>query len=434
MTTHRKKKRLLVLLGIGVAALAPAASAQAAYLQLGTSNTSNSTTLLKGGTDGPELHIINTHANRAGIKAEGGSFGLYGQSSSTNSTGVRGVSNTGPYASGVSGTTSTGAGVYGFSSGGTGQGVSGQSTALNGTGVIGTANNGGSARGVFGFSQGGSGVFGFGLQYGGSFLGTTGVQGVSSALNSAGVKGVANSGVVAHGVEGRSSSGTGVFGESTALSGNGVFGVANNGTGVRGSSASGYGVAGFSTNGFGVYGESGKVAGQFIGNVVVSGTLSKTAGNFRIDDPIDPGHKYLQHSFVESPDMMDVYNGNVTTDGRGFATVAMPHWFQALNRSFRYQLTILGHAPWDTQARIWNEIRNNRFTMRTNRPRVKVSWQVTGIRHDPYANAHRIQVVVPKSKGEQGKYLRPELYGKSQRLTIGYLKPSSLRSKPAWKR
>ena len=29
---------------------------------------------------------------------------------------------------------------------------------------------------------------------------------------------------------------------------------------------------------------------------------------------------------------------------------------------------------------------------RTDRPGVKVSWQVTGIRQDAYANAHRIQV------------------------------------------
>jgi hypothetical protein len=36
---------------------------------------------------------------------------------------------------------------------------------------------------------------------------------------------------------------------------------------------------------------------------------------------------------------------------------------------------------------------------------------VTGIRHDPYADAHRIKVVVPKTAAERGKYLHPELYG-----------------------
>jgi len=43
---------------------------------------------------------------------------------------------------------------------------------------------------------------------------------------------------------------------------------------------------------------------------------------------------------------------------------------------------------------------------------VKVSWQVTGIRKDPYANAHRIQVVVPKEGQVDGRYVHPELYGK----------------------
>jgi hypothetical protein len=39
-----------------------------------------------------------------------------------------------------------------------------------------------------------------------------------------------------------------------------------------------------------------------------------------------------------------------------------------------------------------------------------VSWQVTGIRHDPYAEANRIQVLVDKPASEQGTYLYPELY------------------------
>ena len=57
------------------------------------------------------------------------------------------------------------------------------------------------------------------------------------------------------------------------------------------------------------------------------------------------------------------------------------------------------------------EIADNRFTIQTDLPRVKVSWQVTGVRHDPYANAHRIQVVVPKQGKADGKYLHPQLYG-----------------------
>jgi hypothetical protein len=101
----------------------------------------------------------------------------------------------------------------------------------------------------------------------------------------------------------------------------------------------------------------------------------------------------------------------------------MPRWFQALNRSFRYQLTILGHAPWDTQARVWNEIAHNRFTIRTNHAGVRVSWQVTAVRHDRYANANPSQVIVEKSKADQGKYVHPEAYGKPRSDGIGYRKP-----------
>ncbi len=150
------------------------------------------------------------------------------------------------------------------------------------------------------------------------------------------------------------------------------------------------------------------------GTVHVVGNLTKGGGSFQIDHPLDPDNKYLSHSFVESPDMMNIYNGNITTDARGNATVLLPDWFEALNRDFRYQLTVIGEFA---QAIIAREVRHNRFTIRTNRPHVKVSWQVTGIRHDAYANAHRIQV--EEDKGEKrGTYLHPELF-KSSAVAAG---------------
>jgi len=142
------------------------------------------------------------------------------------------------------------------------------------------------------------------------------------------------------------------------------------------------------------------------GTVHVVGNLTKGGGSFQIDHPLDPANKYLSHSFVESPDMMNIYNGNITTDARGNATVALPDWFEALNQDFRYQLTVIGEFA---QAIIAHEVQHNRFTIRTNRPHVKVSWQVTGIRHDAYANAHRIQVEEDKG-AKRGTYLHPELF------------------------
>jgi hypothetical protein len=132
----------------------------------------------------------------------------------------------------------------------------------------------------------------------------------------------------------------------------------------------------------------------------IFGTLSATIKNFRIDDPLDPTNKWLYHSTVESSQMTNLYDGNVRTDVRGFATVQLPRWFQALNRDFKYQLTIVGHSF--AQAVVWKELANNRFTIRTNQPRVEVSWQVTGVRHDAYAVQHPLQVEVPKGPADRG--------------------------------
>jgi hypothetical protein len=257
-----------------------------------------------------------------------------------------------------------------------------------------------------------SGVFGTyaGLGRG---SGVEGFVGNSTAADVAGVFGSLISptpGALAAGVRGES--------EATGSAGIGVLGLQG---------GSGIGVAGFTPSGFGVVGASGQVgvlgfaqppglAGLFLGDLHVQGTLSKSAGAFRIDHPLDPANKYLQHSFVESPQMKNVYDGVLRTNRQDFATVRLPRYFGALNRDFRYQLTVHGRSF--AQALVWREIANNRFTIRTNRPGVKVSWQVTGIRKDAYANAHRIRPEVAKAADEQGRYLHPELYGKPRSQSI----------------
>jgi len=154
---------------------------------------------------------------------------------------------------------------------------------------------------------------------------------------------------------------------------------------------------------------------QVKGNLMVDGTLnannvSANVKNFRIDHPLDPAGQYLIHTSVESPDMMTVYNGNVTLDADGAATVEMPSYFEALNKDFRYQLTAIGgFAP----VYVAEEIADNRFKIGGGTPGMKVSWQVTGVRHDPYAEAHRSPVEVEKPVAEQGTYLHPEFYGAS---------------------
>jgi len=267
------------------------------------------------------------------------------------------------------------------------------------------AGSSGTAGSVFQITGTGTALHGIGTGTNGS----TGVWGVASASSGETYGGY---------FQNASSGGTGIFGVATALSG---FTY-----GVRGESDSpdGVGVMGIITSNTGspyaIRGEippgSSGYAGFFEGRVHVNGNLSKSSGSFKIDHPLDPANKYLYHSFVESPDMMNVYNGNIITNGEGYATVQLPEWFEALNKDFRYQLTVIGQFA---QAIVAEEVENNRFVIRTDKPNVKVSWQVTGIRKDPYAENHRVPVEEWKPTHERGKYLYPELYGQTNASKIG---------------
>ena len=157
-------------------------------------------------------------------------------------------------------------------------------------------------------------------------------------------------------------------------------------------------------------------AAVFDGQTEVAGTLSNTAGSSKIDHPLDPANKYLYHSFVESPDMMNIYNGVAVLDGNGVAVVQLPEWFEALNSDYRYQLTAIG-AP-APNLHIAQEVANHQFSIGGGSAGLKVSWQVTGIRRDAWANAHRIPVEVDKRGAERGHYIHPELFGAPPEASI----------------
>jgi hypothetical protein len=197
----------------------------------------------------------------------------------------------------------------------------------------------------------------------------------------------------------------GTSGYATATGGQGSYGV----TGSADGNGVNYGVYGSASGGITNW------AGYFSGNTHVNGTLSKSAGSFRIDHPQDPRNRILQHSFVESPDMMNVYNGNAVLDSRGEATVTLPGYFESLNKDFRYQLTCIGgYAP----IYIAEKISGNRFRIAGGTAGLEVSWQVTGVRNDAYAQMHRIEVEIDKQPGDRGKFLHPELFGADAEAAI----------------
>jgi hypothetical protein len=392
-----------------------------------------------------------------GVQGQGATNGVEGISANPTGSGVSGGNTGGGF--GVSGTTNRDGnsfvpGVYGTNNnptGSYGSGVYGRSLSQHGNGVIGSAPTGTDAWGLAGFSTQGVGARadgatagvqatsngGPGVQGQGA---TNGVEGTSANATGSGVSGGNTAG--GFGVSGTTnqdgnsfvpgvygtnnnttgSYGSGVYGRSLSQHGNGVIGSAPTGTDA-------WGLAGFSTQGVGIHAQGGTLAGEFVGDVAVSGTLSKGGGSFRIDHPLDPANKFLSHSFVESPEMLNVYNGTAVLDGGGAATVSLPSWFQALNRDFRYQLTAIG-AP-APNLYISQEVSGNQFRIAGGGAGLKVSWQVTGVRQDAFANAHRIPVEENKTGADRGRYLHPAEHGQPGSAGIGAAKRAATDKKGA---
>ncbi len=346
-----------------------------------------------------------------GVAGGGGNYGVTGNATGNGSTAI------GVYGSSSSST--TGIGVYGDApvtgvyGNGNAQGTGVYGVSLNGTGVFGTSGGAFGSFAVVGLAPGpmepclncSAGVYGQGQFSGGLFFGAdqTSTQGFpADGLNAFG--------------------GNGVLG---GQGGDGVF--------IAGGTSSG-GMAGDGITAFsGVWPnhQANVYAGNFNGDVTIEGNLSKSGGSFKIDHPLDPANKYLYHSFVESPDMKNIYDGNITTDSSGLATVTLPEWFETLNRDFRYQLTVIGQFA---QAIVAKKVENNEFEIKTSLPNVEVSWQITGIRQDAWANAHRIPVEENKDAHQRGYYLHPDLYGQPPEKSVAWVRNSdSMKRMHLWR-
>lgn len=394
----------------------------------------------------------------------GTTHGVWGQADSPGGRGVTGVA---PAASGnatgVWGQTAstTGRGVYGYTtnSGGINYGVFGHTSSPSGYGVYSQGNM--HATGVI--SGNGSGLSNVNAsQLGGfasaaylrsvpvplSLIGSAPSSGVlvaensSPASESSGILGK-STGADTAGVRGMSYQGYGVNGVSEGVYGVGVYGLASSSSGItygghfRSTSPSGRGLFSETTGtvnvNYGGWFESASSSGRGLYAIAVSSTgfnygvrgvsMSPdgygvySGGNlgasgtkaFRIDHPFDPENKYLLHYAAESPMPQNFYVGNVVTDAQGYAWVALPDYFAEINRNFKYQLTVVGKSF--AQAVVWEEVKNNRFQIRTDAPNVKVSWRVDADRNDLYVRNRPPKDVVEKEGADRGTYQHPELYG-----------------------
>ena len=203
--------------------------------------------------------------------------------------------------------------------------------------------------------------------------------------------------------------------------GNGLFAVGGVGSGAGHRSGDGIFALAIPP----VNGAAEGFAGGFLGNVSIAGSLNVSGGtkNFKIDHPLDPENKYLYHAAIESSEVLNVYSGNVTTDASGEAAVTLPDWFEALNRDFRYQLTVVGQFA---QAIVGSKIRNNRFTIKTSTPNVEVSWLVSSVRSDAAMLKHPFKVEEDKAAAERGYYLVPEAFDQPEEKSVEWARHPEL--------
>jgi hypothetical protein len=210
---------------------------------------------------------------------------------------------------------------------------------------------------------------------------TNGVYGVTADANSYGIQG-----------ENTSSSGTGA----------GVYGLT--------ATASGYGVVGENS------GNNNAVHAN--GNLTASGTKP-----FMIDHPEDPENKYLKHFSIESDEVLNIYRGIEAFDANGKATVALPSYYNSINKNASYQLTPVGASM--PNLYIESEVTEGVFVIAGGIPGNKVSWQLTAERNDPYLKQNPEERNVELDKGlNRGKYFMPELYNQPKEKGIFYKKDS----------
>jgi hypothetical protein len=353
--------------------------------------------------------------SRTGIKVNANGTTVVGIDVDLNGTGVGirsrnlSASNTTPAIQAETNSSTSGNAAISGQSTGAAYALAGQ---LENTGTAFSAVHGNNLR-----TNGGSGVDGRGF---------TGVSGQTQAVGGSGMYGIhnnPNNGInIANGTVNPGITSLGFYGnlgQTIYRAGYGVYGLNTDADGPLTNNSVGVGGFGF----YGMYGETndpaegfGIVSGNDLG--VAGSIYANGAKNFRIDHPQDPANKYLQHAAMESPEVLNVYRGNVVADANGYAVVQLPAYFASINKDFSYILTPVGGAA--PELHVATEVENNTFTIAGAKPGMKISWQVTAERNDIYMQMNPYQAEQDKSDRAKGKYLYPAGYGQPKESGIYY--------------
>lgn len=160
-----------------------------------------------------------------------------------------------------------------------------------------------------------------------------------------------------------------------------------------------------------------ETAATFLGDIEINGELINSVSVVIFDNPLDPANQFLKHANIGSSEMLNVYSGNATLDENGEAWIELPEWVESVNHDFRYQLTCVGGS---SAVYIAKEVSSNRFKIAGDIPKMKISWQLTGVRKDPWALSHPLVVEKAKATNEQGFYQHPQLYSQPVEKGISF--------------
>jgi hypothetical protein len=378
-------------------------------------------TLPSGGTSNSAIDAISNKALSWSIGAENTSTGVAVLGEITGTTNTFNAIQGSSFSNYNSGGGIGSGGVAGFYEGsGDGVGVYGSIVSSTSAGIAGVFGYNARTNGGFGVNgQGYAGVVGEGVlltQNCFGVYGTTtrgvGTQGETDDIAFQGVTGInyATYGSTGDGIGVMGDGLTGVWGQTTDGLGYGVFGIngsvsgTTNNIGVGGQGWIGvHGVVDNTsgTGGFGVFAD---------GDLGSSGTKS-----FVIDHPLDPENKLLKHYCIESPEVLNMYRGNVVLNQDGEAVVDLPNYFESININYSYILTPIG-AP--ANLYIKNKIENGRFEIAGGKSNMEVSWTVYAERNDAYVKANPSSTEVEVQKRQSGTYIAPELFGQPKEKSM----------------